>query len=184
MASAPLRKFHWSVGGVNENMGGPITGENQALVFFHGAKEENDSVVRQSQSLASLNAGEKGILVDLVLGFGEDPHHSVAPSGVGSTGVGGYGGFGLARELVVLIVANAISEEFRVEGKLRVGVEADNGGPSIVEQKAQKPVVVRELVRRWTGAKPKPFFDRHWEEGGVLGGLVPRGDEVWSDGAL
>lgn len=183
-ASTPLRKFHWSVGGINENMGGSITGEDQALVFFNRAEEENDSVVRQSQSLASLDAGEKGILIDLVLRFGENPHHSVAPSGVGSTGVGGYGGFGLARELVVLVVANAISEEFRVEGKLRVGVEADNGGPSIVEQEAQKPVVVRELVRGWTGAKSKPLFDRHWEEGGVLGGLVPRRYEVWGDGAF
>lgn len=122
--------------GVDENMGGPITRENQALVFFHRAEEENDGVVCQSQGLASLNAGEKGILIDLVLGFGEDAHHSVAPGGVGPIGVGGYGGFSLTGELVVLIVADAVSEKFRIEGKLRVGVEADYGGPSIVKQKA------------------------------------------------
>lgn len=89
----PFSEFVGSVGSIDENMGMGFALADEALVFLNGAKEEDDSVVSESESLTGFPAGEKGVLVDFMLCLCEDADNGVAPTGVRSKEVGRDDGF-------------------------------------------------------------------------------------------
>jgi len=65
----PFSKLGGSVTSVDEDVVVGFAIAHDALVFLDGTEEENDGVVGEGQGLAGLPAGEKGVLVDFVLGF-------------------------------------------------------------------------------------------------------------------
>ena len=114
-ATAVVRELLGRMARVHVDVIGTVSLVVGPLILLHGAEHQDESVLHQRESLASLPTGEQGVGVHLVLALREDAYKVEGLIGVATLTRGGDRGLGLRSELRILVLIDAVGIQTLVE---------------------------------------------------------------------
>lgn len=163
--------------GMDVKVGWAVFGIEDALILLDRAKEQNDGVVHEGESLACLPRAKDGAFVHLVLSFAKDSNGGPAPVGVRAAGVAHNDGLSFAGELSELVQIDALDKEGLIEGVDSGGGAMIGAREAFVKELAQELITGRDTVGRCGGPEAKTFLDGSDEEGGIVLRVVDGSDQ-------